>query len=175
MSAELMVWGLCPSSVSQLSQNILSRFLSHFHCGFPWAIRPDVFWIFEKKKNFQNFQNFFFVYLNMGPYLSHNFKTLLLTQITFESFQTSSEFSCEWSSWKVCFEFEFLIFKEVLALLDYISRAHEIEIRPSSVCCIDYLWSYCMFCFQISVVASPGPYAQTFFFSQKYCFGFMKF
>ncbi len=62
-----------------------------------------------------------------------------------------------------------------LALLDYVSRAHEIEIRPSSVvrpsvrrpssvCGIDYLWSYCMDCLQISVVASPGPYAQTFFF-----------
>ncbi len=54
-----------------------------------------------------------------------------------------------------------------LALLDYVSRGHEIEIRPSavvhpSVCGIDYIWSYCMDCFQISVVASPGPYAQTF-------------
>ena len=54
-----------------------------------------------------------------------------------------------------------------LALLDYISRAHEIEICPSSVrpsvCGIDYLWSYCMDFFQILVVASPGPYARTFF------------
>ncbi len=32
-----------------------------------------------------------------------------------------------------------------------------------SVCGIDYLWSYCMDFFQILVVASPGPYAQTFF------------
>ena len=53
-----------------------------------------------------------------------------------------------------------------LALLDYVSSAHEIEIRPSvhlsSVCGIDYLWSYGMDFFQILVVASPGPYAQTF-------------
>ncbi len=35
-------------------------------------------------------------------------------------------------------------------------------IRPS-VCGIDYLWSYCMNWFQISVVASPGPYAQMLF------------
>ncbi len=52
-----------------------------------------------------------------------------------------------------------------LALLDYVSRAHEIEIRPSSA----RLWhrlslSYCMDFFQILVVASPGPYAQMFFF-----------
>ncbi len=64
-----------------------------------------------------------------------------------------------------------------LALLDYVSRAHEIEIHLSSVVrhlssvvCrpsvrgIDYLWSYCMDFFQISVVASPGTYAQTFTF-----------
>ncbi len=35
--------------------------------------------------------------------------------------------------------------------------------HPSSVCGIDYLWSYCMDFFQILVVASPGPYAQTLF------------
>ncbi len=34
-------------------------------------------------------------------------------------------------------------------------------IRPS-VCGIDYLWSYCMDFFQILILASPGPYAQTF-------------
>ncbi len=66
----------------------------------------------------------------------------------------------------------------LLALLDYVSRAHEIEIRPSSVvrrpsirpsvCGIDYLWSYCMDFFQILVVASPGPYAQTFFFFLRF-------
>ncbi len=69
--------------------------------------------------------------------------------------------------------FNFQIFIYFLALLDYVSRAHEIEIRPSSVrlsvrrpssiCGINYLWSYCMDFFQILVVASPGPYAQTFF------------
>ncbi len=36
--------------------------------------------------------------------------------------------------------------------------------RLPSVCGIDYLWSYCMDFFQILVVASPGPYAQTFFY-----------
>ncbi len=55
----------------------------------------------------------------------------------------------------------------ILALLDYVSRAHEIEIRASSVCCIDYLWSYCMDFFQILVVASPGPYMP-----RRFCFFF---
>ncbi len=36
-------------------------------------------------------------------------------------------------------------------------------VRPS-VCGIDYHWSYCMDFFHILVVASHGPYAQTFFF-----------
>ena len=67
----------------------------------------------------------------------------------------------------------------ILALLDYVSRDREIEIRRSSivrpssvvrpsvrpsVCGIDYdLWSYCMHFFQNLAVASPGSYAQTFF------------
>ena len=35
-------------SVSQLSQNLLSRFLSNFSCGFRWDIPPAVFffWLF---------------------------------------------------------------------------------------------------------------------------------
>ncbi len=40
----------------------------------------------------------FFVSLNMGTSGSQNFKTLLLPQISFESFQTFSEFSSQWSS-----------------------------------------------------------------------------
>ncbi len=55
-----------------------------------------------------------------------------------------------------------------LALLDYVSRTHEIEICPSSVrpsvCGIDYLWRYCMHFLQIVAVTSPGSYAQIFFF-----------
>ncbi len=38
------------------------------------------------------FHVFFFLFVNMGLYVSQNFKTLLLHQITFESFQP---FSCE--------------------------------------------------------------------------------
>ncbi len=54
-------------------------------------------------------------------------------------------------------------FTAILALLGYVSRAHEIEIRPSlAFYGIDSLWSYCMDFFQVLVLASPGPYAQTF-------------
>ncbi len=42
-------------------------------------------------------------------------------------------------------------------------RRSSSALRPSSVCGIDYLWSYCMDFFQILVVASPGPYLQMFF------------
>ncbi len=57
-----------------------------------------------------------------------------------------------------------LIFRHMyafLALLDYDSRAHEIESRPS----VSQLFLYLMsgFSFQILVVAYPGPYIRTFF------------
>ncbi len=74
--------------------------------------------------------------VNIKFYGSPNFKTLLLPQLAFESFQTFSEFSSEWSSQSTVLDFwnfEFFIFQEVLALLDYVSTAHGIEIRPSSV------------------------------------------
>ncbi len=51
------------------------------------------------------FLRIFFVFVNMGTYGSQNFKTLLLPQITFESFQTLSEISSQWSSQKYCFGF----------------------------------------------------------------------
>ncbi len=79
-------------SVSQLSLNLMYGFLSNFSCGFPWAIRPDGFWIFEKKF-FLDFLRIYFVFVNMGPYGSKNFKMLLLLQIAAESFQTFPEFS----------------------------------------------------------------------------------
>ncbi len=61
-------------------------------------------------------------------------------------------------------------FQYFLALLDYLSRAHEIEIRPSSVIrrTVVRLWHRLSLklldgLLEISVVASPGPYAQNFF------------
>ncbi len=65
----------------------------------------------------------FVVCINMGPYGSKNFKTLLHQQITcteinthtYIFFQTSPEFSSQWSSQKYCFgysNFEFTIFND---------------------------------------------------------------
>ncbi len=91
-----------PSSVRlwhRLSLKLLHGFLSNFSCGFPGAIGPDVFFIFEKKKKL-NLLRIFFVFVNMAPYGSENFKTLLLLQIAAESFQTFPEFSSQWSSQK---------------------------------------------------------------------------
>ncbi len=51
----------------QLSLNLLHGILSNFGCCFPWAIPPDVFWIFEKKNAFSNCQGFFVVSLTWTP------------------------------------------------------------------------------------------------------------
>ncbi len=103
---------ICPSIRlwHQLSLNLLCGFLSKFGCCFPWAICPEVFWIFERKMIF-GFLWIFFVFVNIGLYGSKNFKTLLLPQITFESFQTFSEISSQLSTLKECFGFlKFLVY-----------------------------------------------------------------
>ncbi len=64
----------------RLSPKLFHGFVSNYSCCFPWAICPDAFCHF----------GFFFLI-----YGSENFKTLLLLQITAESFQTFPEF---WSS-----------------------------------------------------------------------------
>ena len=90
------------------------------------------FWI---KKLFW-FLRILFVFFNMGPHGSQNFKTLLFPQITFESFQTVSEISSQCFSQKYCFGFlKFWVFdfSRFIALLDYVNRVHEIAICPSSV------------------------------------------
>ncbi len=56
------------------------------------VLTKTMFGIFEILK-IEILMHFFFVFLNMGPYGSQNFKTLLLPQISFESSQTFSEFS----------------------------------------------------------------------------------
>ncbi len=96
----------------QLSLNLLHGFLSNFGSCFPWAICPDVFGI---KKWFLDFLRMIFVFINMGPYGSKKFKTLLLPQITFEFFQTFLKFllSCPHKSTGLNFwNFEFLIFHD---------------------------------------------------------------
>ncbi len=53
-------YGSISSSASQLCQKLLSRFLSNFSCGFPWAILPEVFLNFWKKKCIFKFFRIFF-------------------------------------------------------------------------------------------------------------------
>ncbi len=57
------------------------------------------FWNFE----FTIFHDFFFVFVNMGPYWSQNFKTPLLPQNNFESFEAFPEFPSRWALQKYCF------------------------------------------------------------------------
>ncbi len=52
-----------------------------------------------------DFSGILFVFINMGPYGSQNFKTLLLPQIALKLFKTFSEFHSQWSSEKYCFGF----------------------------------------------------------------------
>ncbi len=117
--------------------------------------------------------SFFFVFvkLNMGPYGRQNFKTLLLPQITFESFQTFSEFSSYWSSQKYCFEFlKFWVFefsgfffvfvnmhgtlwepkcpygKQIISIIwktsDRGAKVSEIRALGMSVKCTGYFWHF---------------------------------
>ncbi len=72
---------------------------------------PQTFFEFlQKKMDFHIFEDFVVLcfsvnHVNMGPNGRQNFKRLLLPQITFESFQTFSEFSSQWSSEKYYFRF----------------------------------------------------------------------
>ncbi len=72
-------------SVARFSLKLMHGFLSNFGCCFPWAICPDVFFIFEKK--------------------TKKHLTLLLPQKAFESFQTFLKFSSQWCSQKYYFGF----------------------------------------------------------------------
>ncbi len=80
-----------PSSVSQLSQNLLSGFLSNFSCCLPWAL--DFFWILKKciVCNFARFFRFFYLFVNLGPYRAKTLqKMLLLPSNHFWYFSNSS-------------------------------------------------------------------------------------
>ena len=64
----------------------------------------------ERKSDIYIYGNFndFFSFVNMGPNGGENFKTLVLLQITAESFETSSEFSSQWSSQNYVWDFKIL-------------------------------------------------------------------
>ena len=61
-------------------------------------------WNFWKFENW-NFNDFFFIFLNIYGYDSQNFKMPLLLQITAEGFQIFPEFSSHWSSQKKSWDF----------------------------------------------------------------------
>ncbi len=102
-----LTWGTTGAKISKRyfslkSLLILSNFFWKF---FSVVLTKVLFWIFEIL-DFWFFRIFFFfVFVNMGPHESQNFKTLLLPQISFESFQPFPEFSSQWSSQKYCFGF----------------------------------------------------------------------
>ncbi len=54
---------------------------------------------------FLKFSPILLVFVNMGPHVRENFKTLLLLQITAKGFQTSPEFSSNLSSQKYIWDF----------------------------------------------------------------------
>ena len=85
-------------SVSQLSKNLLSSFLSILVLGLNQGGNG----LLRKKMTFSDF----FLW---------NVKTLLHPQITFESFQTFSELSSQWSSQKYCFGFLSLWFVTIFS------------------------------------------------------------
>ncbi len=65
-------------SVSQLSLNLMHGFLSNFSCGFPWAIRSDVFFNFWKKNVFLIFYEYFSFSLtwdHMGAKISKRYSS----------------------------------------------------------------------------------------------------
>ncbi len=78
MSAELMKSKFVRRPSVRLwhrsSLKSLHGFLSNFSCGFPWAICLDVFFFFIFEHFYFDFLRIFFVFVNMGPYWSQNFK-----------------------------------------------------------------------------------------------------
>ncbi len=62
----------------------------------------------------------------------------------------------------------------ILALLDYVSRAHEIEIRPSSHRVAIISEPNAQVSFKFWLLLPPGPYAQTFFEGEHICVYFLR-
>ena len=125
-----------PSSMSQLSLNLMHGFLANFGCCFPWTLCRGIFFVLWKFFFYFFCKYFLFLLTWDVPYGSQNFKTLLLLQIAAGCFQSFPEFFSQWSSqnnvWNF-WNFKSWSFNDFLALLDYVSRVHEIEICPSSV------------------------------------------
>ncbi len=79
---------------SYISQPKVFKLLLNFLPNGPHKTTFGIFEILE----IEILMIFFFIFVNMEPNGSKNFKTLLLLQITAKSFQTCPEFSYQWSS-----------------------------------------------------------------------------
>ncbi len=106
-----------PSIVNKSRLNPSFQTFSEF--SSQWTLQKYCFGFLKFKVFRFSLFFFFFVFVNMGPYGSQNFKMLLLPQISFESFQPFTEFSSQWSSQKYCtvldfWNFGFPIFNEFL-------------------------------------------------------------
>ncbi len=66
---------------TQVSQKPLHGSMPDFVKSYLSAISPELFFSFFKIFDFQIFTIFCFLFINMGPYGSQNFKTLLLPQL----------------------------------------------------------------------------------------------
>ncbi len=94
-----------PSICGKLSLNLFHGCLLNIWFLLSLGHMPRRFLKYGKKYILGLFLPIFFVFVNMGPYGNKHFKTLLLLQITFESFQFFPEFSSQCSSQKHCFGF----------------------------------------------------------------------
>ena len=97
----------------RLSLNLLHAFLSNFSCCFPWAICPDIFLILKKKWG-DFLRIFFFVFVNMKPYLS-KIQNATPTNRSWK-FQAFTEFSSQWS-WQSTFAIFKILKIEILTIL----------------------------------------------------------
>ena len=77
----------------------LFKLFLKFLLSCPYKSTVLDFWNFE----FMIFQDLFFVFVNMGPYGSKNFKMLLLPQFTFESFKLFLKFLLSFPHKSYCF------------------------------------------------------------------------
>ena len=93
LSAELLSRRRRP--LTRFSQKPLHGSRPNFVESYPSAISPDCFFFFLQNFSVSNFYDFFFfVFVNMGPYGSQNFKTLLLPQFRSDFTQTL------WQIWR---------------------------------------------------------------------------
>ncbi len=169
MSAELMKSKFVRrpsvhSSVASIISEATAWIAFKFQLWLPLGHMPRHFFHFWKKK-FLDFLGILFVFVNMGPYGRQNFKTLLLPQISFESFQTFSEISSQWSSQEYCFGFlKFWVFDFSGILFVFVNMVpYGIQNFKT------LLFPQITFDFFLT-----SPEFSSQWSSQKYCFGFFK-